>query len=264
MGKTRELTGCRALITGASAGIGESIAQTLAASGVNLILMARREDKIKTLAASLMKKYSINVDTYVADIRHKDEVEGIAKQIIDSKQSLDILVNNAGLARGTDKLQEGNIDDWEQMIDTNVKGLLYMTRYFVPFMLQSSSYPQVINIGSTAGIQAYPGGAVYCGTKSAVGFLSDGLRIDTVDTPLRVCNIRPGLVETEFSVVRFKGDKDKADNVYKDIEPLYAQDIADTVEFVLTRPTHVQITELTVMPNCQASGTIVHRKGAKQ
>jgi len=254
------LKGKTALITGASAGIGEACARVLAKAGANLVLLARREEKLKKLAQELRDNFSIECEIHQVDMRHRSQVEAVGKALKEGKKTIDILINNAGLARGTEKLHQGNIDDWEEMIDTNIKGLLYITRTLVPEMLKTSREPQVINIGSTAGIHAYSGGAVYCSTKSAVGFLSDGLRIDAVDTPLRVCNIRPGLVETEFSVVRFHGDQNRADKVYQDLDPLYAPDIADAVEYVVTRPPHVQVSELTVMPSCQGSPITLHRK----
>lgn len=255
-----EIRGQRALITGASAGIGKASAEILAKNGVNLVLVARRFEKVKDLAAELQGTFGIHAEAYQLDVQKRDDVARFCTELVADGKPLDILVNNAGLARGADKLHEADIDDWEEMIDTNVKGLLYMVRGLVPHMIAGASAPWVINIGSTAGIYAYAGGGVYCGTKSAVGFISDGLRIDTVDTNLRVCNIRPGSTETEFSLVRFHGDSAKADNVYKGMEPLYARDIAEAVEFVVTRPANVQVSEMTVMASCQASTTVIHRK----
>lgn len=253
------LEGQTAVITGASAGIGEACAAALAHEKVNLILCARREEKIRNLARQLEETYGVSVRPVVLDVRDRKAVEEFASQLSSEGLGIDILVNNAGLARGKDPLQSADMDDWDEMIDTNVKGLLYMTRGIAPLMLESSSAPVIINIGSIAGMQAYEGGGVYCATKAAVGMISDGLRIDTVSSAMRVCNIRPGLAETEFSLVRFHGDNDKAQKVYQDLEPLYAGDIADAVRYVCTRPPHVQISQLTIMPTHQASGSVVHR-----
>ena len=173
-------------------------------------------------------------------------------------QNIDILINNAGLVIGVDKEFDGDIDEWNTMIDTNIKGLLYLTRYIVPEMINRNK-GHIINIGSIAGEAAYPGGSIYCATKSAVKALSDGLRIDLVDTPLRVTNIKPGMVETNFSVIRFRGNKETADNLYKGMQPLTAEDVADSVYFAASAPSHVQIAEILVMPTCQATATIVHK-----
>ena len=196
---------------------------------------------------------------YRGDVRDRKAATSALESLPKEWQSIDILVNNAGLVIGTDKEQEGSLDEWDIVIDTNVKALLAMTRLIVPGMVERKR-GHIINIGSIAGDAAYPGGSVYCATKAAVKALSDGLRIDLVDTPLRVTNIKPGLVETNFSVIRFRGDKEKADNVYKGIRPLTGDDIAETVYFAASVPEYMQIAEMLVMPTYQATGTIVSRK----
>ena len=220
-------------ITGASSGIGAGCARKFASQGASLILNARNEEKLSAL---------------------KEELASLP----DEWKAIDILINNAGLVIGVDKEHEGNLDEWDIVIDTNIKSLLAMTRLVVPGMV-ARGRGHIINIGSIAGDAAYAGGSVYCATKAAVKALSDGLRIDLVDTPLRVTNIKPGLVETNFSVVRFRGDKDKADNVYKGIRPLTGDDIAETVYFAASVPEYMQIAEMLVMPTYQATGTIVSR-----
>ena len=234
-------------ITGASSGIGAGCARKFASQGASLILNARNEEKLSALKEELEQQYGARAAT--------SALESLPKEW----QSIDILVNNAGLVIGTDKEQEGSLDEWDIVIDTNIKALLAMTRLIVPGMVERKR-GHIINIGSIAGDAAYPGGSVYCATKAAVKALSDGLRIDLVDTPLRVTNIKPGLVETNFSVVRFRGDKEKADNVYKGIRPLTGDDIAETVYFAASVPEYMQIAEMLVMPTNQATGTIVSRK----
>lgn len=247
------------LITGASSGFGEACAELFALQKCRLIICARRLEKLKTLAEKLQNEHHIEVLAKYVDVRHRNEVEQFIRDLPDDWKNIDILVNNAGLASGLDKLHEGDIDDWEKMIDTNVKGLLYMTRAVVPLMIQRNIQGHIINIGSIAGIMAYPKGAVYCATKAAVHILSDGLRIDLVENGIRVTNIQPGLAETEFSVVRFHGDTDKAKSVYQGLTPLSAMDVAETVIFAATRPPHVQICEITITPTCQATATIINR-----
>ena len=193
------------------------------------------------------------------DVRDRIAAASALEALPEEWKAIDILINNAGLASGVDKEHEGSFEDWDAMIDTNITALLYMTRKVVPGMVERGK-GHIINIGSIAGDAAYPGGSVYCATKAAVKALSDGLRIDLVDTPLRVTNIKPGLVETNFSVVRFHGDKERADNVYKGIQPLTADDIADIVYYAASAPEHIQIAEVLVMPTNQATGTIVSRK----
>jgi 3-hydroxy acid dehydrogenase/malonic semialdehyde reductase len=231
-----------------------------AQAGAKLILGARSVEKLQELSNELKVQYQTEILTLKLDVQYKNVVDEVIDSLPLSWQKIDILVNNAGLARGLEKLHQGDVADWEAMIDTNVKGLLYLTRKIVPQMLENELNGHVINIGSTAGIHAYPGGAVYCATKAAVKFISDGLRMDVVDTPIRVTNIQPGMVETNFSVIRFHGDQQKADNVYDGIKPLTAEDIADIVVYTASAPTHVQICEVTVTPTHQATGGIVHKE----
>lgn len=243
------------LITGASSGIGEGCARKFASQGARLILNARSTDKLTTLAEEMKQKYNSECYVLPFDVRDRDSAAAALNALPEEWKSIDILINNAGLAIGVDKEYEGNPDEWDVMIDTNVKALLSMTRLVVPGMIERGR-GHIINIGSIAGDAAYPGGSVYCATKAAVKALSDGLRIDLVDTPLRVTNIKPGLVETNFSVVRFRGDKNKADNVYSGIKPLNGDDIAEVVYFAASAPEHMQVAEILVMPTYQATGTI--------
>ena len=247
------------LITGASSGIGEGCARKFASQGARIILNSRSTEKLESLAQDLKEKY--NADCYVMpfDVCDRNSAAAALKALPEEWQSIDVLINNAGLAIGVDKEHEGNPDEWDVMIDTNIKALLSMTRLVVPGMVERGR-GHIINIGSIAGDAAYPGGSVYCATKAAVKALSDGLRIDLVDTPLRVTNIKPGLVETNFSVVRFRGDKEKADNVYRGIKPLNGDDIAEVVYFAASAPEHMQVAEILVMPTYQATGTIVSKK----
>jgi 3-hydroxy acid dehydrogenase / malonic semialdehyde reductase len=243
-----------AFVTGASSGIGEACARALAAEGARLVLAARREERLEGLAAELKTQTHL----VTLDVRDRAAVERAVAELPAEWAAIDVLVNNAGLGRGLDKLHEGSVDDWEQMIDTNVKGLLYVTRAVVPGMV-ARGRGHVVNIGSVAGHEVYPGGNVYCATKHAVDALTKGLRMDLVDTPLRVSTIDPGLVETEFSVVRFHGDADRARKVYENIEALTGADIADAVVYCVTRPPHVQINEIVITPTNQASALVVHR-----
>jgi len=247
-------------ITGASSGFGEACANVFAREGSRLILCARRKERLDKIASVLFNKYKTEVFVVKLDVRNRGEVEQVVKNLPDNWQEIDILINNAGLASGLDKLQEGNIDDWEKMIDTNVKGLLYLTRAVVPLMISKKIQCHVINIGSIAGIYAYPKGAVYCGSKAAVKVISDGLRMDLVENGIRVTNIQPGLAETEFSKVRFHGDENKARAVYNGLKALDAADVAEAVLFAANRPQHVQICEITLTPTCQAAATVVNRK----
>ena len=246
------------LITGASSGIGEGCARKFASQGARIILNSRSKEKLESLAQDLKEKY--NADCYVMpfDVCDRNSAAAALKALPEEWQSIDVLINNAGLAIGVDKEYEGNLDEWDVVIETNVKALLSMTRLVVPGMVERGR-GHIINIGSIAGDAAYPGGSVYCATKAAVKALSDGLRIDLVDTPLRVTNIKPGLVETNFSVVRFRGDKEKADNVYRGIKPLNGDDIAEVVYFAASAPEHMQVAEILVMPTYQATGTIVSK-----
>lgn len=245
-------------ITGASSGIGEGCARKFAAQGARLILNSRSKGKLETLAKELNEKYGTSCHVLAFDVCDRRAAAGALASLPDEWSSIDVLINNAGLAIGVDKEHEGSLDEWDVVIDTNIKALLAMTRMVVPGMVERGR-GHIINIGSIAGDAAYPGGSVYCATKAAVKALSDGLRIDLVDTPLRVTNVKPGLVETNFSVVRFRGDNDKADNVYKGIRPLTGDDIAEVVYFAASAPEHMQIAEVLVMPTNQATGTIVSR-----
>ena len=245
-------------ITGASSGIGAGCARKFASQGASLILNARNEEKLSALKEELEQQYGARVCLLPFDVRDRKTAAEALASLPDEWKAIDILINNAGLVIGVDKEHEGNLDEWDIVIDTNIKSLLAMTRLVVPGMV-ARGRGHIINIGSIAGDAAYAGGSVYCATKAAVKALSDGLRIDLVDTPLRVTNIKPGLVETNFSVVRFRGDKDKADNVYKGIRPLTGDDIAETAYFAASVPEYMQIAEMLVMPTYQATGTIVSR-----
>ncbi|MEG3937137.1 SDR family oxidoreductase [Microcoleus sp. S36b_A3] len=250
-------------ITGASSGIGAACAQIFAKGGAKLILAARRVEKLDRLANELVEAKLVasanEIYLLELDVRDRPQVESAIAALPDAWKNIDILINNAGLSRGLDKLHEGNFQDWEEMIDTNVKGLLYMTRYIVPGMV-SRGGGHVVNIGSIAGRQAYPKGSVYCASKAAVRAISEGLKQDLLGTAVRVTEIEPGLVETEFSNVRFHGDSDKAKNVYQGLTPLTADDVADVVYFCATRSPHVNISEVLLVPTDQATATLVHRK----
>ena len=247
------------LITGASSGIGEGCARKFASEGARLILNARSVDKLEALAQELKEKYGAAYYVMPFDVRDRKAASAALDSLPEEWKAIDVLINNAGLVIGVDKEHEGNLDEWDIVIDTNIKSLLSMTRMVVPGMVERGR-GHIINIGSIAGDAAYPGGSVSCATKAAVKALSDGLRIDLVDTPLRVTNIKPGMVETNFSVIRFRGDKDKADNVYKGIRPLTGEDIAEVAYFAASAPEYMQIAEVLVMPTNQATGTIAYKK----
>lgn len=247
------------LITGASSGIGEGCARKFAMNGYRLILNGRNIDKLNAVKKELEENYQADIYLLPFDVRDRQAAKTALDSLPAEWKEIDILVNNAGLVIGVDKEYEGNLDEWDIVLDTDVKALLAMTRLVVPGMVERGR-GHVINMGSIAGDYAYPGGSVYCAAKAAVKALSDGLRIDLVDTPVRVTNIKPGLVETNFSVVRFRGDKATADNVYKGIRPLDGNDIAEVVYFAAAVPDHIQIAEVLVMPTNQATGTIVSRK----
>jgi 3-hydroxy acid dehydrogenase / malonic semialdehyde reductase len=250
------------LITGASSGIGAACARAFAEAGAKLILAARRIDRLESLAADLTEKYSAQVHLVQLDVSDRTQVESTLSALPNSWRTVDILINNAGLSRGLDKLHEGSIQDWEEMIDTNVKGLLYMTRALVPGMVERGQ-GHVINIGSIAGHQTYPNGNVYCATKAAVRALSEGLKMDLLGTPVRVSAVDPGMVETEFSEVRFHGDTERASKVYQGLTPLTPEDVADTILFCATRPAHVNISEVLLVPTEQASATLVYRQQSR-
>jgi 3-hydroxy acid dehydrogenase / malonic semialdehyde reductase len=246
------------LITGASSGIGLSCANKFAEAGAKLVLIARRNDKLKQLAGKLKDLFHTESLVIELDVRKQEDVAKKLSSFPKEWQDIDILINNAGLSRGLDKLHEGSIQDWEEMIDTNVKGLLYVSRAIVPAMV-SRGKGTIINIGSIAGQDVYPKGNVYCASKFAVDALTRGLRMDLVDTPLRVCTVDPGLVETEFSNVRFRGDAKRASQAYQNMTPLTPDDVAEAVFFCATRPPHVQLAQIVLMPTCQASTTLVYR-----
>ena len=246
-------------ITGASSGIGQSCARIFAKNGSKLVLCARRMDRLEQIAQPLKNEFGTDSHIIQLDVRNREAVNSTLDNLPAEWKNIDILINNAGLARGLSKLHEGLIDDWEEMIDTNIKGLLYISRKLVPGMVERGK-GDIINIGSIAGHEVYPNGAVYCASKHAVDALTKGLRIDLVGTPLRVCTIDPGLVNTEFSLVRFHGDKELADNVYRGLKPLTGDDIAETVLYCVSRPSHIQIAEVIIFPTAQKSATIVNRK----
>jgi 3-hydroxy acid dehydrogenase / malonic semialdehyde reductase len=252
-----ELKSQTVLISGASSGIGEACALLLAPLGVRLILLARRLERLEIVAANCNSAGANpeNLLVIASDVRQPFDLT----RLPEDWRSIDILINNAGLSRGMTKLQEGLLTDWEEMIDTNVKGLLYMTRAIVPGMVERQR-GHVVNIGSIAGHQTYPAGNVYCGTKAAVRAISEGLKIDLLGTPIRVTNIDPGMVDTEFSTVRFHGDEERAAKVYQGVTPLTGMDIAETILFALTRPAHVNISEILLVPTDQATPTLVHRR----
>ncbi len=241
------------LITGATSGIGLACAEKFAANNHDLILTGRRSERLEEIASSLKKNYGIQVITAAFDIRSRTEVAEFANNLPEYWK-IEILINNAGLAAGLDPLQEGSIDDWEQMIDTNIKGLLFMTRAIAPKMIAEGK-GHIINIGSIAGKEVYPKGNVYCGTKHAVDAITKGMRIDFLEHGIKVTQIAPGLVETEFSLVRFKWDNDVADKVYKGYQPLKGEDIAEVAYYVTTLPAHVNINDLLIMPTAQANAT---------
>lgn len=247
------------LITGASSGIGEACAHSFAREGARLILVARREKRLASLSQKLEKYFSIDTIHVPLDVREKVDVESTLGRLPDSWKIVDVLVNNAGLSRGLRVLSEGSIEDWEEMIDTNIKGLLYVTRHLLPAMVKRNS-GHIINIGSIAGHEVYPRGNVYCATKWAVNALGKSLRVDLFGTKVRVTSIDPGMVDTEFSTVRFRGDGERAAGVYANTIPLTSEDVAEAVVFAASRPEHVNISEMIVMPTYQATCTMVHRE----
>lgn len=246
-------------ITGATSGIGKACAYAFAREGASIIISARRENVLNEIAEGIRKQYGVKVYNFKLDVRVRKDVESAIASLPAEWKKIDILVNNAGLVRGLNKLQEDDPDGWEEMIDTNIKGLLYVTRQITPGMAERKS-GHVINIGSIAGHEAYPKGSVYCSTKHAVNAITKSLRADLIDTGVRVSTVDPGMVETEFSEIRFYGDKQKAKDVYRGVEPLVGEDIADAVVYCASRPAHVNINEMIIMPTAQASAFVVHRK----
>ena len=245
-------------ITGASSGIGAACAEVFAREGSALILSARRSERLENIARTLRERYRVKIHTVRLDVTRQKDVANVFTSLPAEWQAIDILVNNAGLSRGLDKLQDGKIQDWEEMIDTNVKGLLYVSRALLPGMVQRNR-GHVINIGSIAGRQLYPSGNVYCASKFAVHALNQGMKMDLLGTPIRVSSVDPGLVETEFSEVRFHGDRERAAKVYANMSPLHGDDVAEAVLFCATRPAHVNILEVVVLPTAQASVRDVHK-----
>jgi len=256
MGK---LNGKTVFVTGASSGIGEACARAFAAEGARLLLAARRKSRLDELAPQLLQAGAREVHSLELDVRDRAKVEAGIAGLPPEWQAIDVLINNAGLSRGLDKLQEGHPEDWDEMIDTNVKGLLYVTRAVVPGMVERGS-GHVVNLGSTAGEITYPKGAVYCASKAAERAINDGLRQDVLGTPLRVTSVDPGMVETPFSEVRFRGDKERAAKVYQGVTPLTPHDVADAILWAVTRPAHVNIARISLTPVDQANSLLFNRK----
>ena len=245
-------------ITGASSGIGASCSKMFAKEGASLILIARRRDKLEAVAEEIKQTYQTKIHLLELDVSGRPAVETALSSLPEPWGDVDILVNNAGLSRGLDKLQSGDIQNWEEMIDTNLKGLLYVTRSLLPRMVERNQ-GHIINIGSVAGHQAYTGGNVYCATKAAVRSLSAGLKMDLLGTPIRVSCVDPGTVETDFSNVRFRGDTERAEKVYQGMNPLTPDDVAEVVVFCATRPPNVNMSEVLVLATDQSSATMIHR-----
>ena len=246
-------------ISGASSGIGMACAHAFAKEGAKLILAARRKERLEKLASELKDEFNTESKILSFDIQNHQEVKDAFASLPEDWKNVDVLINNAGLAQGMQKLQEGNPEDWDVMINTNIKGVLYLTREVLPYMVKRES-GHVINLGSTAGHDVYPFGNVYCATKFAVNAISQSLRIDVLDKSIKVSSVDPGMVETEFSVVRFSGDVERAKNVYKGVEPLTPQDVADAILYCATRPKHVNINEIILTPLAQAQSNFVVRK----
>lgn len=254
-----DLMGKTILITGASGGIGEAMARHFAREGARLVLCARRRDRLFALAEELRVSHDADIHAFELDVRDRQAVDALPDALPANFREIDALINNAGLSRGMEPLHQGDPDDWEEMIQTNVSGLLRVTRRILPGMVVRGR-GDVVNIGSISSHEVYPGGAVYCATKHAVDAITRGLRMDLVATSVRVSQISPGMVDTEFSLVRFHGDRDRADSVYEGLHPLHAQDVAEAAFFILTRPPHVQVGEIVLWPTAQASATLSHRR----
>lgn len=248
-----------AFVTGASSGIGKATAIRLAEAGAHLLLCARRIDRVKSLAEELQKSYGVHSYAVQIDVRNRTAVQQTLRNLPDEWKSISILVNNAGLSRGLDTVQEGSLDDWDEMIDTNVKGLLYVTRAVLPGMVQRNE-GHIVNLGSVAGHWVYPKGNVYNASKYAVRALNEGMKQDLFGTPIRVTSVDPGLVETEFGIVRFRGDADKAKKIYQGMTPLTPDDIADAILWAVTRPAHVNVNNIIMMATDQSTPTMVHRR----
>lgn len=248
-----------ALITGATAGIGEACARLFAQQGYHLILTGRRKDRLEQLAQNLNQQYNIEIATSAFDVRSRNQVESSLSSLPDQWKKIDVLINNAGLSQGLDPIQKGSYDDWDNMIDTNIKGLLYVSKIVANLMID---YGQgyIVNVSSIAAKNVYANGNVYCASKAAVDALNQGMRIDLLPYGIRVSGVYPGAVETEFSEVRFKGDKERAKKVYEGFEPLVAADVADAIYYMVSRPAHVNVNELIIMPAAQANATTINRK----
>jgi len=246
----------KVLVTAGTSGIGKATAYYFAQNGWDIIITGRRQNRLDEISKDLSSKYDVNVTTLCFDIQNRKEVQSSIESISTQLSNIDVLVNNAGLALGKSPFQEGLESDWETMIDTNLKGLIYMTKEIVPYMI-SNKYGHIINISSTAARDMYIGGNVYSATKSAVDAFTKSLRLDLLPHHIKVSSIAPGMIHTEFSEVRFHGDKSKADAVYQGFTPLYAEDIADTIYYVATRPTHVHIGDLLITCNAQANSNVV-------
>jgi len=248
-----------ALITGATSGIGKAVAIKFARNNYNLIITGRRDERLNELAKELTSEFNIEVLPLSFDVRDKNAVESQINSLSDKWKKIDVLVNNAGLALGLSPIHEGDFEDWDTMIDTNVKGLLYMSKFVANLMIEMRA-GHIINIGSIAGKEAYPNGNVYCGTKFAVDAITKSMRLDLVKHDIKVSQIAPGAVETEFSIVRFKGDRNISDKVYNGYQPLLAEDVAEATYYVTTLPKHVNINDLVIMPTAQANATTINRK----
>ncbi|MFH0733251.1 MAG: SDR family NAD(P)-dependent oxidoreductase [bacterium] len=246
-------------ITGATSGIGKSCANIFANEGANLILCARRYELLKEVEAEIIAKYGVKIYSFKLDVRNHDDVIKTIAEFPEEWKGIDILINNAGLGRNFSPLHKDNMEGWEEMIDTNIKGVLYVTREVIPLMITHGS-GHIVNLGSIAGHEAYPNGAVYCATKFAVGAITKSMRAELVDKKIRVSTVDPGMVETNFSNLRFYGDTEKAKNVYRGVDPLTGDDIADAILYCTTRPTHVNINEMLIMPSVQASSTVTYRR----
>ena len=248
-----------AFITGATAGIGKAIANKLAENNFDVVITGRRGNILDALEKEIKQKYGVRALSLILDVRDREDCKVAIEKLPQEWKNIDVLINNAGLAAGLGTIQEGEFENWDKMIDTNIKGLLNISRIISPLMI-AKNQGHIINIGSIAGKEVYPGGNVYCGTKHAVDAITKGMRIDMVQHNIKVTSIDPGMVETEFSIVRFDGDKEKAKQVYQGFTPLYADDIAEAVLFAVTRPAHVNINDMIIMPTAQASAMVVDKK----
>jgi 3-hydroxy acid dehydrogenase/malonic semialdehyde reductase len=257
------LRGKTVFITGASSGIGKATAYSCAAEGARLLIAARRVERLESESNALKQAGAAAVHALALDVSNAQQVEQSLSGLPEEWRKIDILINNAGLSRGLDKLYEGKLQDWEEMIDTNVKGLLYVSRAVVPGMV-ARGRGHIVNLGSTAGHMTYPKGAVYCATKAAERSITEGLREDLLGTPIRVTTVDPGMVETEFSEVRFRGDQDRAAKVYQDVTPLRPEDVADAIVYAITRPAHVNVSTILITPVAQANSLLIERNRGAQ